>query len=348
MLILVGVVVLIGAVWWVYEQFTHVTVEDARVDADMISISSRVPGWITDVTVIGGDAVAKGRLLVSIDSQRSRLLVEEIDARLSTISTRRAELLARIRMVDHSTTSAIQAKAAALQASEAALLSAVAQKNLAQIDNQRNERLAPSGAVGRNELDKTRAILKTAMQQVRTDEANVAMARANLAQAQAGRDELNVLRQQLAGLDPEEKQLRAQRDRAWLDLQYHTITMPFDGVIDKTFVHPNEYVTPGQRLLLIHDPNAVRVEAHVKETEFRYFRPGKKVDITVDAIPGRTFEGEVERMGESATSEFALLPSPNPSGNFTKITQRLPIRIAVHQDDGLLKPGMMVEVEIRR
>ena len=172
MLILVGVVVLIGAVWWVYEQFTHVTVEDARVDADMISISSRVPGWITDVTVIGGDAVAKGRLLVSIDSQRSRLLVEEIDARLSTISTRRAELLARIRMVDHSTTSAIQAKAAALQASEAALLSAVAQKNLAQIDNQRNERLAPSGAVGRNELDKTRAILKTAMQQVRTDEAD--------------------------------------------------------------------------------------------------------------------------------------------------------------------------------
>ncbi len=101
----------------------------------------------------------------------------------------------------------------------------------------------------------------------------------------------------------------------------------------------------GQRLLMIHDPERVRVEANVKETDIRYFRPGKTVTITVDALPGRRFEGTVTRVGQAATSEFALLPNPNPSGNFTKITQRLPVRIAVRQAGGALKPGMMVELE---
>jgi membrane fusion protein (multidrug efflux system) len=115
--------------------------------------------------------------------------------------------------------------------------------------------------------------------------------------------------------------------------------------VDQTFIDEGEYVTPGQRLLMIHDPERVRVEANVKETNIRFFRPGKKVAITVDALPGRRFEGTVTRVGQAATSEFALLPNPNPSGNFTKITQRLPVRIAVRQEGGELKPGMMVEVE---
>jgi membrane fusion protein (multidrug efflux system) len=131
-----------------------------------------------------------------------------------------------------------------------------------------------------------------------------------------------------------------------LDIADRTIRMPFDGSVDRVFVDAREYVAAGQRLLMLHDPARVRIEANVKETELRHFRTGTSVQVWVDAYPGRGFEGVVERVGGAATSEFALLPSPNPSGNFTKITQRLAIRVALRPppEPGLLRPGMMVKV----
>ena len=139
-------------------------------------------------------------------------------------------------------------------------------------------------------------------------QADLENVRAVVAEAEAAREELTVLQSQLAELDPEEQRLRAQRERAALDLEDRTIVMPFDGVVDQTFVDEGEYVTPGQRLLMVHDPERIRVEANVKETDIRFFQPGKTVTITVDALPGRRFEGKVTRVGQAATSEFALLP----------------------------------------
>ena len=100
------------------------------------------------------------------------------------------------------------------------------------------------------------------------------------------------------------------------------------------------------RLVLVHDPKEVWVEANIKETEIRRLKLGQPVDIHVDAYPDREFTGKVLSIGNAATSEFALLPSPNPSGNFTKTTQRLRTMIAVELQEGLLRPGMMVEVSI--
>ena len=98
--------------------------------------------------------------------------------------------------------------------------------------------------------------------------------------------------------------------------------------------------------MLIHDPNNIWVEANIKETELRHLKVGMPVRLSVDAFPDHEFKGTVERIGQAATSEFALLPNPNPSGNFTKVTQRVPIRISVAQEDGMLRPGMLVVVEI--
>ncbi len=343
--ILAALVVLGGGGWWLYQQFTHVFVNDARIAADVVAISSRVPGWITAFDVIAGDAAEKGRVLVRIDERESRLRVQAFDAQLAGIVRRRAEIEARIALTDRQTTSRIAAKQAAVRAAEAALAAAAAQRDLARQDNDRAEKLAPSGAITRARLDQTRAALETAKQQALSAQADLENARAALAEAEAAREELTVLRTQLAELGPEEERLRAEREQAALDLGDRIIMMPFDGVVDQVFVDEGEYVTPGQRLLMVHDPERVRVEANVKETDIRFFRPGKIVTITVDALPGRRFEGTVARVGQAATSEFALLPNPNPSGNFTKITQRLPVRIAVAQDGGELKPGMMVELE---
>lgn len=343
--ILAALLVLGAGAWWLWQQFTHVFVTDARVAADVVAVSSRVPGWVTAVGFIVGDAVGKGDVLVRIDDRESRLLVQELEAQLAGIARRREEIAARIALTDRQTQSRIAAQQAAARAAEAALAATTAQRELARQDNARTEELAPLGAVARERLDQTRAVLETAKQQVSSAQADLENARAALAEAEAARGELTVLQRQLAELDPEEQRLRAQRERAALDLQDRSIVMPFAGVVDQTFVDKGEYVTPGQRLLMIHDPERVRVEANVKETDIRYFRPGKTVTITIDALPGRRFEGTVIRVGQAATSEFALLPNPNPSGNFTKITQRLPVRIAVRQAGGALKPGMMVELE---
>ena len=137
-----------------------------------------------------------------------------------------------------------------------------------------------------------------------------------------------------------------QRERQASEVKKHTITSPVTGVVDQTFVNEGEYVAPGQRFALVHDSRDVWINANIKETEVQKIRQGQPVIITVDAYPGRTFSGKVLLVGSAATSQFALIPSPNPSGNFTKITQRIPVKISVEQQDGLLKPGMMVEVDI--
>ena len=102
----------------------------------------------------------------------------------------------------------------------------------------------------------------------------------------------------------------------------------------------------GRRIALLHDPSSVYIEANIRETEIRRVAPGQPVRIEVDAYPGRAFAGRVLRIGEAATSQFALLPNPNPSGHFTKVTQRLPVRIEVEDPSAPLRPGMMVEVFI--
>ncbi len=343
--ILAALIVLGAGAWWLYQRFTHVLVTDARVAADIVALSSRVPGWVTAVEVIEGDTARKDGVLVRIDDRESRLLVRELDAQIAGIARRQEEIEARIKLIDRQTTSRIAVKQAAEKAAKAALAAVVAQRDLARQDNDRAEKLAPSGAIARARLDQTRAALETARQQALRAQADLGNARAALAEAEAAREELTVLRTQLAELGPEEQRLQAQRERTALDLKDRIIVMPFDGAVDQVFVDAGEYVTPGQRLLMVHDPEHVRVEANVKETDIRFFWPGKIVTITVDALPGRRFEGTVARVGQAATSEFALLPNPNPSGNFTKITQRLPVRIAVAQDGGELRPGMMVELE---
>jgi membrane fusion protein (multidrug efflux system) len=345
--VIAAAIVLTTGGWWLYRQFTHIVETDARVAADMVVISSRLPGWVTAVKVVEGDAARKGSLLIRIDDRESRLRVGELDAQLGGIPRRRDEIEARVLLTDRQTQSEIAVQQAAIGAAEAELAAAKAQRELARSENDRIVELARLGMVAQLRQDQTRAALETAQQHVSSAEASLRKARAALAQARAAREELTVLQRQLAQLGPEEERLRAQMAQTALDLEDRTVTMPFDGVVDRVFVDEAEYVTPGQRLLMVHDPKRVRVEANIKETDIRYFQSGKAVTITVDALPGRRFEGTVDRVGQAATSEFALLPNPNPSGNFTKITQRLPVRIAVRQDGDLLKPGMMVELEVR-
>ncbi len=332
---------------WVHRQVTTVFVDDARIAADMVTLSSRLSGWVTEIGVIAGDTGRAGDMLLRIDSREAALTLLEIEARLAGLVTRGAELEARLAMVDRQTRSQEDAQRARLEAARSQLPAAQADRIFAEGEFARAVQLMGTGSGTRQRHDQTRAQLETATQRVLAVAAEIRNVEAQLVNAGAAREELTVLRRQLDSIGPLQQELAAQRDRVRLEIQDRTIVMPFDGVVDRIFVDAGEYVTPGQRLMLVHDPARVRVEANVKETEIRYFRPGSPVRLRVDAYPDRRFEGVVERVGGAATSEFALLPSPNPSGNFTKITQRLPVRVALRAGaaDGLLRPGMMVGVE---
>lgn len=178
--------------------------------------------------------------MIRIDDRESRLRVEELAAQLAGIARRREEIEARIALTDRQTQSRITAKQAAVRAAEAALAGATAQRDLARQDNDRAEKLAPSGAINRARLDQTRAALETAKQQALSAQADLENARAALVEAEAARGELTVLRTQLAELGPEEQRLRAQKARAALDLEDRTLVMPFDGVVDRVFVDKGE------------------------------------------------------------------------------------------------------------
>ena len=156
------------------------------------------------------------------------------------------------------------------------------------------------------------------------------------------------MQHQYTALARQADEIRAEIRRRDIDIADRVITSPGDGRVVKTFVHKGEHISTGQRILMFHDPQAIWVEANVKETDIARLKPGMAAEIRVDAYPGRTFKGEVFRIGRAATSKFALLPDPNPSGNFTKITQRIKVRIDLEPSDVHLRTGTMVAVRIRK
>jgi membrane fusion protein (multidrug efflux system) len=343
-LVAAGGLIALGS--WIYDRFTHVYVDDARITADVISVSSRVSGWITRLSVSEGDKVEAGDVLVAIDDRDAKLRLAELDARLLSIDAERARLEAEKQMVDLQTSSQYKMRNSQLRAVQAALAGRQSDLDLAGTDFERTRKLLARKVVSRQRWEERRKTFRVAEQSYQQALAEVAAAKASLVEAAADRDRLLVLDRELAALTHQKTEIRAQRDRQMLDMRDRVIRSPIGGVIDKTFVNASEYVSAGQRLLMLHDPNKIWVSANVRETDIKHLKPGSEAAVTVDAYPDQAFRGRIARIGNAATSEFALLPTPNPSGNFTKIAQRLTIRIELENKNTQLRPGMMVEVDI--
>ena len=336
--------VLLGT--WLAHRAAHIHVTDSRIAAHVIAVSSEVSGKVTAIPVLPGDRVSRGDLLVAVDTSEATLELRELDARIAGIDAQQAQLRAQQQMVRDQLRSRSAAARSQLEAALAERRQREAELETAQAEYDRLRALFKENAVSVQRLEATRTQYIGAEQQKLRAEAAVRAAQANLAELEAEQEQIVVIDRQIAALESSKAALVAERERRRIDLDKRQIRAEIDGVIDQTFVDVGEYVSPGARLLMYHDPNDVWVEANVKETDFDRLRIGAPATVTVDAYPGREFRGKVTRIGHAATSQFALLPNPNPSGNFTKVTQRLPVRISVEQQDGLLRPGMMVEVDI--
>ena len=330
----------------IYNRINFVYAYDSRIDADLIIVSSRVAGWVTSLEVTEGSEISKGNLLAAIDSRESKLSLSELEAQLLGLGAERQRLEAERRLIDKQTTSLYSSQLSQLEAARVVVSSLAPQLKLVKREHQRAQKLFERKVFSRRQLDQADNAEQQIERQHQIAAAELKAAQAKLEEAEAERSRLDVLDGDLNMLKHRKAGLMVKREHQKLDLDDRTIKSPVTGVVDKTFVKVGEYVTPGQRLALVHDPSKIWIEANIKETEIRRLKIGQKVEVSIDAYPDTGFEGRVLSVGNATTSEFALLPSPNPSGNFTKITQRLPVRIAIDQQQSLLRPGMMVEIYI--
>ena len=210
----------------------------------------------------------------------------------------------------------------------------------------RFQKLTKTGAISQSSFDRSQADFFKAKQQLIKANAVIITAESSLKEAVADRSELKVKDAEQTELKAELIEIDSKIKIQEEELTNYNVRSDIDGVVGRRLIKAGEYVSRGQRLLVIHDPEKIWIETNIRETEVRRISSGQQVRIEVDAFPNQEFTGKVGLIGNAATSQFALLPKLNEAGTFTKITQRIGVRIDVDQKNGSLKPGMMVEVFI--
>ena len=312
-----------GYDWWVDGRFL-VETDDAYVGADMAVIAPKISGYVAAVAVGDNASVRAGAPLVTIDQTDFRLALQAAEGKIATQQ-------ASIDRFD----SQIAAAEAQIAQARAQVDSANADRERAAADYDRAQQLVKSSYGSKQALDQAKADRDRAFAAVEAARAGVAAAEANRAVLAAQKGEAQRTLQEL-------ETARAQRQR---DLDATLITAPFDGVVGNKAVQVGDYVTPGKRLMAVVPLDRVYVDANFKETQLADVQPGAKVRLSVDAYPEHDVTGIVDSLAPASGAQFSLLPPENATGNFTKIVQRVPVRIRVDPEDvarGRLRPGLSV------
>ncbi|WP_240645037.1 HlyD family secretion protein [Stutzerimonas nitrititolerans] len=320
---LVGVVAILYA-WqlWPFSGGVAVT-ENAYIRGQITVLAPQVNGYVTEVLVQDFEEVTRGQPLVRIDDRQYRQLVEQ----------RRAELAAqRFQLENLEQTLASNRATLASRRAELSAVEAELQRALA--DERRVNELAERGSVSIRERDQIRATARAAGAKVKQSQAAIAIAEQTLKASEVSR----------GGLQAQVEIAQAALKRARIDLDNTAIEAPRDGRVSEVTVRQGQYVAAGTQLLYLV-PEQLWVIANYKETQTFAMRPGQPVTIEVDAVDGARLRGRVQRMAPATGSEFAVLRPDNATGNFTKVVQRIPVRISIDPDQPLserLRPGLSV------
>jgi membrane fusion protein (multidrug efflux system) len=320
----VGAAVLAFGVYWYNTGRFLQSTDDAYVRADMSVITPRVGGEILAVHVVDNQAVHKGDVLVEIDPRDYGARVANAQAAVASAD---AAMQANVEQIKLQQASIAEARAnlAAAQADQVRL----------QKDWERAQQLVRDGVATSQRLDSSRAAFKSG-------EATVAR---NEAALQAAGQQVNTLTADGERLKAQREAQAAMLQLAQIDLDTTTLRAPIDGSVGDLAARVGERVSGGQRLLSLVPLQAVYVEANYKETQLTRMSIGQPVTIKVDAFPGARLRGHVDSLAPASGAEFSLLPPQNATGNFTKIVQRVPVKIALEADEplrGKLRPGMSV------
>ena len=336
--IVVGSILVIaaGIYGWRRFQFArhHVSTDNAEVDGHITAVAPRVQGFVNRVLVEDNQHVRAGDTLVVLAEQDFRV---KLDQALAELASAQAQVGGdRLAGQARSEEAAREAQAGSAAAD---VIAARATLRKAEADLERYQSLAERKIIAPQQLDQAKWAVESARAQL---EAAERMAAAASSQTQAARAGVRVAGARLAAA-------QAQVENARLQLGYTVILAPATGVVAKRAVEPGALVQVGQSLLSIVPAEDVWVTANLKETDLARIQKGAPVTFTVDAYPGTTFHGTVESLSPATGARFALLPPDNATGNFTKVVQRVPVRIAVdpNQDEAHpLRPGLSVDVSI--
>jgi membrane fusion protein (multidrug efflux system) len=335
---IIGAIVVIALVgWgvrrWLYSR-NHVSTDNAQVDGHITAIAPRIAGFIDRVAVEENQHVKAGDTLVVLDRRDLIARLEQAEADL-----RNAEALVGSGRTAGQAVAQLQATRAEAASADADVTAAEATARQTEADYQRYRTLAATKVVSAQQLDAAESARDAAA-------ANLEAARRRAA---AAGSQISASGAAVRGADARLASAQAAVETARLQLSYATLFAPDNGIVAKRSAEPGALVQIGQNLMSIVPDTNVWVTANLKETQLAKVRVGDPVEFDVDAYPDVTFHGKVESLSPATGARFALLPPDNATGNFTKVVQRVPVRIAV---DGSadpahpLRPGMSVDVTI--
>lgn len=325
--VVIAVALAAAARWYLHSRFIEST-DNAYVEGEMASLSPRVMGYAAEVLVKENQAVKKDEVLLRLDDTSYRAQLQQAEAQQAARQSALATLDAQI---------ALQADV--IRQAEAERDGARAEQVRADADYRRSTDLFRDRVITRAQYDTVTANAAKAQAALAAAEARVSGSKASLAVYHSQHDEAQAALQQAMAA------VAAARE----NLGNTQLAAPFDGVIGNKHVQTGEVLQPGLPVLTVVNLSAVHITANFKETQLEKMTVGQKALLKVDAFPGQEIEGQVESLSPASGSRFSLLPPENATGNFTKIVQRIPVRIALPADSpwrGKLRPGMSVEVDV--
>ena len=317
-----------GYEYWTLWRFEAST-DDAYVQADIVTIAPQVAGHLVTVNVIDNQPVKQGDLLAVVDPREYQAAVDQAEADVAE---------AKAAIDDHQ--AQLDEQQALIDEAKAQIVADEANETFARQNNQRFMKLAQDGYGPVETAEQTTAQISQAQAQVARDTAAL----------DAAQKQVATLTAELAEAKATLGHNQAALDTAKLNLGYTELRAPVDGVIGARMLRVGQYVEPGTALLAVVPLQAAYVVANYKETQLTDVKPNQPVAISVDTFPGLNVRGFVSSLAPASGQEFALLPPDNATGNFTKIVQRIPVRIDLDRTDPLadqLRPGMSVETTIR-
>jgi membrane fusion protein (multidrug efflux system) len=316
-----------GDYYWTTGRFL-VSTDDAYVQAHSVLISPKVSGYISEVPVDDNQSVKAGEVLARIDPRDYQTALDQARANVAaaqaSINTLNQQIAQQKLVIEQDRQQVVSDQAALV---------------FSQQDFQRYTQLAKTGYGTVQRAQQAQADITEKQAALQHDTTVVA----------AAEKQIDVFEGQLAQANATLAQQQAMEHQAELNLSYTTITAPVDGTVGVRTLRVGEYVQAGTQLMAIAPLQAVYIVANYKETQLTDVQPGQVVTIDIDTFPGTTVHGHVDSLAPASGQEFALLPPDNATGNFTKIVQRIPVKIDIDKNEpllGRLRPGMSVEPTI--
>ncbi|KQY22519.1 HlyD family secretion protein [Rhizobium sp. Root482] len=331
---IIALVVLVGAAYaadysydyWMVGRFVEMT-DNAYVKADFTAVAPKIPGYIKEVLVRDNETVKAGQVLARIDDRDFQTALRQAKADVKASQAVIANIDAQIALQE----SVILQATASLDVSKASY-------KYAHLDAVRSVRLISSGAGSQSRAEQSQSLREQASAAVERDEAGLVAARNKVPVLATQRDQAVAQRDKAA----------AALAQAELNLSYTAIVSAVDGTVGARTIRVGQLVAAGTQLMAVVPLDAVYVVANYKETQLTDIRPGQSAEIEVDGLPGLKIRGHVDSISPASGLDFSLIPPDNATGNFTKIVQRIPVKIAIDDTGviGALRSGMSVESSI--